>query len=61
MIWHHPTYYRKLREERKASAEKKATSLKPQATSYKPNDLLDSENSERFVESAKPKAKRDST
>ena len=61
MTWHHPTYYRKQREERKASVQKKAASFKPQASSYKPNDLLDSENSERFVESAKPKAKRDST
>jgi len=61
VTWHHPNYYRKLREERKASVQKKAASFKPQASSYKLNDLLDSKNSERFVESAKPKAKRDST
>ena len=33
-----------------------APSYKRQATSYKINDFLDSENSQRFVESAKPQA-----
>ena len=33
-----------------------ASSYKRQATSYKINDFLDSENSQRFVESAKPQA-----
>ncbi len=43
---------------------------KPQATSWKPkvsghklhaNDMLDADNSQRFVENAKPQAKRDAT
>ena len=33
-----------------------APSYKRQATSYKINDFLDSENATRFVESAKPQA-----
>jgi len=46
MTWHHPTYYRKQRAQR-------AASTRPNS-----NDLLDAENAERFVESAKPQAKR---
>ena len=48
MEFKHPSYYKKLRQQRKA------TSAKLHA-----NDLLDSENATRFVESAKPQATSD--
>ena len=41
----HPSYYKKLRQQRKATSDK-----------LHANDLLDSENATRFVESAKPQA-----
>ena len=44
----HPSYYKKLRQQRKA------TSVRRHA-----NDMLDADNSQRFVENAKPQATSD--
>ena len=45
MEFKHPSYYKKLRQQRKATSDK-----------LHANDMLDAENSRRFVENAKPQA-----
>jgi len=47
MTWHHPSYYRKLREERKKIP---VSGIKERETA--PSDNLNAENSERFVNQA---------
>ena len=47
MIWHHPNYYRKLREERK-----KIPVSGTQGRATGPAENLNAENSERFVNQA---------
>ena len=57
MTWHHPSYYRKLREERK----KIPVSGRSLDRATGSADNLNSENSERFVDQAasvKPQASR---
>ena len=50
MIWHHPTYYKKLRAERKKIP---VSGTGEQETA--PSDNLNAENSERFVNRASSK------